>query len=67
MAHACRSASLSDKPAARQFIADPSGVNDLQRHGTPKVDIDCLVSYPHRPATEFERRSIFPREDLVML
>jgi hypothetical protein len=50
MAHAGRSASLSDKPPARRFVTDQSSADNLQRHRTLKIDVNRFVSDSHGAA-----------------
>ena len=66
MTYASSGAGLSYKSSARRFIANESSVDDLQRYGTSKIDVDRLVSNAHRATTELERFSIVVRQDLVM-
>jgi hypothetical protein len=66
MTHTGSSASLSNQPPARRCVTNELGVNNFQRHGTPKIDIDRFVRNSHRAATKLDRVSIVVRQDLVM-
>ena len=66
MTYASRSAGLSHKPPTSRFVTDELSVDDLQRYRISKIYIERFASHSHRAPAQFQRRSIFASEDLVM-
>ncbi len=67
MTNTGRCSGFAHKSTPGQFVANESGVDDLQRYRTPKIDIDCFVGHPHRTTAQLDGHPIFVGEDLVVL
>ena len=67
MANARRRSGFAQKTKPRRFITEISVADDFQCHGTVQIDVERLVSDPHRTATQLERFPVFARHQLVML
>jgi hypothetical protein len=44
-----------------QLISQIFLSDDFQRHGTSKIDIECLISDAHRTAAQFHWLTVFVR------
>src|SRR6516165_6099187 len=58
---------LAQKAKPRRFIPKISIADDFQCHGTVQIDVERLVSDPHRTATQLDRFTVFARYQLVVL
>src|SRR6266446_8516562 len=58
---------FTQKAKPRRFITEISLADDFQCHGAVQIDVERLVSDPHRTATQLERFPIFARHQLVVL
>src|SRR6516164_5556953 len=62
-----RCAGFTQKSQSGRFITEISLADDLQCHWAAQIDVECLVSYPHCTATQFNRFPVFARHQLIML
>ena len=62
-----RRAGFAQKTKPRRFISEILFADDLQRHWALEIDVECLLSDPHRTATQLERLAVFVRHQFVML
>src|SRR6516162_2542644 len=62
-----RCARLAQKAKPRRFISEISLADDFQCHGAVQIDVERLVSDPHRTATQLDRFTVFARHQLIML
>src|ERR1700757_3125694 len=62
-----RCAGFAQKTKLRRFITEIPFADDLQRHRASEIDVERLVSDPHRTATQLDRFPIFARHQLVVL
>ena len=67
MTQSRRRAGFAQKTKPRQFITEILFADDLQRHRASEIDVERLVSDPHRAATQLDRFPIFTRYQLVVL
>src|SRR5262249_33644511 len=51
----------------RRFITEIALANDFQSHGASQIDVERLVSDPHRTATQLDRFPAFARHQLVVV
>src|SRR6516165_12423174 len=58
---------LAQKAKLRRFFSEISLVDDFQRHGAVQIDVERLVSDPHRAATQLDWFAVFARHQLVVL
>src|SRR5580693_7535845 len=62
-----RRAGFAQKTKPRRFITEVSLADDFQCHGAVKIDVDRLVSHPHRTATQYDRFPVLAPLQLIML
>src|SRR5262249_26040273 len=67
MPQPCRGTRLAQETKPRRFITVILVINDLQRHRATEIDIERLVSNPHRTATQLDRFPVFARHQFVVL
>src|SRR6516165_454131 len=67
MPNAGRRTRLAHKPKPRGFITEISLTDDFQSHGATQIDVECLVSDAHRPATQLDRFPVFTRHQLIVV
>ena len=67
MTHARRRAGFAQKTKPRRFITEISFADDFQCHGAVQIDVERLVSDPHRTATQLDRFPVFALHQLIML
>src|SRR6516162_7111064 len=65
--NARRRAGFAQKTKPRRFITEIAFADDLQRHGAVQIDVERLVSDPHRAATQLDWFAVFARHQLVVL
>src|SRR6516225_10080516 len=65
--NARRRAGFAQKTKPRRFIPEISLTDDFQCYGAVEIDVERLVSDPHRAATQLNRFPIFARHQLVVL
>src|SRR6516165_8397548 len=58
---------LAQKAKPRRFITEISLADDFQCHGAVQIDVEPLVSDPHRSATQLDRFPVFARHQLVVV
>jgi hypothetical protein len=58
---------LTQKAKPWRFITEISLANDFQSHGAAQIDVERLVSDPHRAATQLDRFPAFARHQLVVV
>src|SRR6516162_688530 len=66
MTNTGRGPRLAQKAKPRRFITKISLADDLQCHGTVKIDVECFVSDSHRTATQLDRLAVLVRHEFVM-
>src|SRR5215468_8438385 len=62
-----RRAGFAQKTKPRRFIAEILFADDLQRHRASEIDVERLVSDPHRTATQLDRFPVFASHQLVVV
>src|SRR6516165_3339883 len=62
-----RCAGLAQKTKPRRFITEILFADNLQRYRASEIDVERLVSDPHRPPTQLDWFPIFARHQLVVL
>src|SRR6516225_9593357 len=67
MSNTGRRPRLAQKAKLRRFFSEISLVDDFQRHGAVQIDVERLVSDPHRAATQLDWFAVFTRHQLVVL
>src|SRR6516165_498094 len=67
MAQPSRRPRLAQKTKPCRFIAEISVADDFQRHRAAQINVERLVSDPHRTVTQLERFAVFARDQLVVL
>src|ERR1700756_6013581 len=60
-------ACFTQKAKSRRFITDVPLTDDLQCDGATQIDIERLVSDPHRAATQLNRFPVFTHHQLVVV
>src|SRR3981081_3383518 len=58
---------FTQKTKPRRFISEISLADDFQCDGAVQIDVERLVSDPHRTATQLDRSTVFGLEEFVML
>src|SRR4029077_18928992 len=58
---------LAEKTKPCRFITEISFTDDFQSHWAVQIDVERLVSDPHRAATQLERFPVFTRHKLEVL
>src|SRR5215471_17042170 len=58
---------FAQKTKPPRFITEILFADDLQRHRASEIDVERLVSDPHRTATQLDRSTVFARHQLVVL
>src|ERR1700751_3624768 len=58
---------FAEKTKPCRFITEISVTDDFQRHRAVQIDVERLVSDPHRSATQLERFPVFTRHQLEVL
>ena len=58
---------FTHKPKPRRFITHVPLTDDFQGHRTTQIDVERLVSYPHRTATQLDRFLVFTRHQFVVV
>ena len=67
MADAGRRARFTQETKSSRLVTQVAFADDLQRHRTLQIDVERLVSNPHRAATQFDRISILVGHQFVVL
>src|SRR6516165_2961806 len=67
VANARRYPGFAQKPKPGRFITQVSLADDLQCDKAVQIDVERLVSHPHRTTTQFERFPVFARHQLVVV
>src|SRR5271165_3718922 len=67
VANARRYTGFAQKPKPGGFITQVSLADDLQCHEAVQIDVERLVSHPHRATTQFERFPVFAHHQLVVV
>src|SRR5262245_15519172 len=67
MPQPCCCAGFAQKTKPRRFITEILFADDFQRHRALEINVERLVSDPHRTATQLERLAVFVRQQLIML
>ena len=67
VAHAGSRTRLAQKTKPSRFILEILFTDDLQRHRASEIDVERLVSDPHRAATQLDRFPAFARHQLVVV
>src|SRR5215475_10116716 len=62
-----RCAGFAQETKPCRFITEISLADDFKCHGAVQIDVQRLVSDPHRPATQLDRFAVFARHQLVVL
>jgi hypothetical protein len=62
-----RRAGFAQETKPRRFVAQVLLADDLQSHGTAQIDIERLVSDPHRTPTQLDRFPFCARHQFIML
>src|SRR5262249_43083609 len=62
-----RRAGFTQETKPHRFISKISLADDFKCHGAAQMDVERLVSDPHRTATQLDRSTVFARHQLVML
>src|ERR1700724_2391919 len=62
-----RRTGFAQKAKPRRFITEISLADDFQCHGAVQIDVERLVSDPHRTATQLDRFPVFAHHQLIML
>src|SRR5580700_785910 len=58
---------FTQKTKPRRFITEISLADGFQCHGAVQIDVERLVSDPHRTATQLDRFSVFALHQLIVL
>src|ERR1700730_15931256 len=58
---------LAEKTKPCRFVAEIAFTDDFQSHWAVQIDVERLVSHPHRTATQLEQFPVFTRHQLVVL
>src|SRR5215475_12638062 len=67
MSHLCCRPRSPEETKPGRLVTEISLADDFKRHGTLQVDVECLVSDPHRTATQLDRFPVLTRHQLVVL
>src|ERR1700757_1766559 len=67
MSHLCCRPRFPQKTKPGRLVTEISLANDFKRHGTLQIDVERLVSNPHRTATQLDRFSVFACHKLIVL
>src|SRR5580704_19145403 len=67
VAYSRRSPGFAEKTKPCRFITERSVTDDFQSHWAVQIDVERLVSDPHRAATQLERFPVFTRHQFVVL
>src|ERR1700740_2191181 len=67
MTDASRRTGFAEKTKPCRFITEISVPEVFQSHWAVQIDVERLVSDPHRAATQLERFPVFTRHQLVVL
>src|SRR5271157_2937043 len=62
-----RRTGFAEKTKPCRFITEISFNDDFQSHWAVQIDVERLVSDPHRSATQLERFPVFTPHQLVVL
>src|SRR5271166_4302271 len=62
-----RRTGFAEKTKPCRFITEISFTDDFQSHRAVQIDVERLVSDPHRAATQLERFPVFTGHQLVVL
>src|SRR5262249_2953043 len=65
--NARRRACFAQKTKPRRFVTEISLTDNFQCHRAVQIDVQRLVSDPHRTATQFDWFAVFTRHQLVVL
>src|SRR5580693_8353488 len=58
---------FAEKTKPCRFITEISFTDDFQSHWAVQIDVERLVSDPHRAATQLDRFPVFVRHQFIML
>src|SRR6201987_2949002 len=67
MSHLCCRPRFPQKTKPGRLVTEISLAHDFKRHGTLQIDVERLVSNPHRTATQLERGPVFACHKLIVL
>ena len=65
--NACRCTGFTQKTKASRFITQISLADEFQCHRAVQIDVERLVSDPHRAATQLDWFPVFARHQLVVV
>src|SRR6516164_11738866 len=66
MSHLCCRPGFPQETKLGRLVTEISVADDFKRHGTLQIDVECLVSDPHRTATQLDRFPVFAPHQLVV-
>src|SRR6516162_5733060 len=67
MSHLCRRPRFPQETKLGRLVIEISLADDFKSHGTLQIDVECLVSDPHRTATQLDRFPVLTRLQFVVL
>src|SRR6516162_2774362 len=67
MSHLCRRPRFPQETKLGRLVIEISLADDFKRHGALQIDVECLVSDPHRTATQLDRFPVLTRHQFVVL
>src|SRR5262249_27593594 len=67
MSHLCCRPRSPQETKPRRLVTEISLADDFKRHGTLQIDVECLVSDPHRTATQLDWFPVLIRHQFVVL
>src|SRR5262249_48994091 len=67
MLHLCCRPRFPQETKPGRLVTEISLADDFKRHGTLQIDVECLVSDPHRTATQLDRFPVLTRHQFVVL
>src|SRR3978361_312908 len=67
MAPLCRRPGFAQETKLGRLITQISLADEFQCDGAVQIDVERLVSDPHRTATQLDRSTVFGLEEFVML
>src|SRR6516162_6491189 len=67
MSHVCSRPRFPQETKSGRLVAEISLADDFERHGTLQIDVERLISNPHRTATQLDRFPVFACHKLILL
>src|SRR5262249_29781981 len=67
MLHLCCRPRFPQETKPGRLVTEISLADDFERDGTLQIDVECLVSDPHRTATQLDRIPVLTRHQFVVL